>query len=154
MNSNLIKTYIQMANLLSKQSKCVKAFVGALIVKNGRIISSGVNGTPSGHVNCCELFDETAKDINSENFMKHKTWSSRNEIHAEINALTKAGTVEELNGDFYLFVNKAPCEQCQKMIALYNPIAVYYYDENETISDDSILNEVGIKNVNLFIEKL
>lgn len=144
MNLNLAKSYIDMAELLANQSKCVKASVGALVIKDGRIISSGVNGTPSGHINCCDLFDERAKNENSPKFKEHKEWSSRNEIHAEVNALTKAGSVEDLQDKIYVVVNKMPCEQCQKMIALYRPIAVYYRDIVDTIPSDSILYKAGI----------
>lgn len=154
MNLELARSYIEMCNLLSKQSKCVKASVGALIVRDGRIISSGVNGTPAGYVNCCDIFDYKAKDPQDKHkkFNKHKIWSMKNEIHAEVNALTKAGAVYELQNKFYLIVNKMPCEQCQKMIALYCPIAVYYYDEKDDIENDkdNILNSGGIKYFNLY----
>ena len=47
---------------LGKLSKCVSKKVGAIIVKNNRIISMGYNGTPRGVKNCCEIFDESPKE--------------------------------------------------------------------------------------------
>ena len=48
----LSQTYMQIAYLIAKNSKCVSWKVGALIEKDGRIISTGFNGTPAGQVNC------------------------------------------------------------------------------------------------------
>lgn len=135
---------------MAEESKCVKAKVGAIMVKDGRIISSGVNGSPSGHINCCDIYNQKDScDINHPEYDIHKQWSAENEIHAEVNALTKAGALDELQDKFYIFVNKMPCKQCQKMLALYRPIAVYYYDEIDTIDQDSILNKVGVANINV-----
>lgn len=151
MDIKLASSYIEMANLLAKQSKCAKTEVGALIVKEGRIISSGVNGTPSGYTNCNDKFDYRCKMEEYPQYEEHREWSSIHEIHAEVNALSRAGSIESLKGNFYLIVNKKPCLQCQKMIALYHPKAVYYYDEKESIEEDSILFSQGIGAVNLAV---
>ena len=67
---------------LGKLSKCVSKKVGAIIVKNNRIISMGYNGTPRGVKNCCEIFDESNFDRE-----EHHQWSKNSEIHAEMNAI-------------------------------------------------------------------
>ena len=67
---------------LSSESKCVSKKVGALIVKDMRIISTGYNGTLSGCKNCNDIFDET--NFNRD---EHHNWSIKNEIHAEQNAI-------------------------------------------------------------------
>ena len=46
--------YMEMAHSLAKLSKCVRLQVGCLLVKDGRVLSTGVNGTPSGYINCNE----------------------------------------------------------------------------------------------------
>ncbi|MGC7986150.1 hypothetical protein ACP3XM_25225, partial [Salmonella enterica] len=45
---------LQIAYLISQESKCCSWKVGAVIEKNGRIISTGYNGSPAGGVNCCD----------------------------------------------------------------------------------------------------
>ena len=65
-----------MAHSLAKLSKCVRLQVGCLLVKDGRVLSTGVNGTPSGYINC-----------NEANYEDHHQWSLRHEIHAELNAV-------------------------------------------------------------------
>ena len=47
-------TVLQIAYLISQESKCCSWKVGAVIEKNGRIISTGYNGSPAGGVNCCD----------------------------------------------------------------------------------------------------
>ena len=47
-------TVLQIAYLVSQESKCCSWKVGAVIEKNGRIISTGYNGSPAGGVNCCD----------------------------------------------------------------------------------------------------
>ncbi|MCW9025900.1 MAG: deaminase, partial [Thiovulaceae bacterium] len=51
------KNFINIANELSSASKCVSKQVGAVIVKDGRILSTGYNGTPAGYTNCSEHWD-------------------------------------------------------------------------------------------------
>ena len=48
------QAYLRMAHEWSLLSHATRAKVGAIIVKNGMIISDGYNGTPSGFDNCCE----------------------------------------------------------------------------------------------------
>ena len=68
--------YMEMAHSLAKLSKCVRLQVGCLLVKDGRVLSTGVNGTPSGYTNC-----------NEAEYEEHHAWSLRHEIHAELNAV-------------------------------------------------------------------
>ena len=50
--------FINIANEIAKFSKCQSKQVGCIIVKDKRIISSGCNGTPTGAINCSDLFDK------------------------------------------------------------------------------------------------
>ena len=71
------------------ESNCVKYKVGAVIVKDNRIILQGYNGTISGFLNCSEKFK--CLDLsNEENRDLHHKWSSAFEIHAEMNIISYA----------------------------------------------------------------
>lgn len=98
--------FLNIAKILSTASKCVSLKVGAVIVKDGRILSTGVNGTPNGHENCCDKFLERGH--------AHTTWSEKHEIHAEMNAIlfsAKNGT--KIDGaTIYTLIQ--PCWQCTK----------------------------------------
>ena len=72
--------FINIAKELATASKCVSKQVGAVIVKDGRILSTGYNGTPAGFINCCDHW-------NNEYTAEHHEWSKTYEIHAEMNAI-------------------------------------------------------------------
>ncbi|MBT5323050.1 MAG: dCMP deaminase, partial [Campylobacteraceae bacterium] len=74
------RNFINIAKELATASKCVSKQVGAVIVKDGRILSTGYNGTPPGHTNCCDHW-------NGKYTKDHHEWSKTYEIHAEMNAI-------------------------------------------------------------------
>ena len=93
---NKHKLFINMAELVSGQSTCCRLSVGAVLVKDNRVISIGFNGVPSGHKHCEEHFEEvcrsagTSKEeyFKSREFMDdHGKFSNENELHAEQNAI-------------------------------------------------------------------
>ena len=85
-------------------SKCSRVKVAALIVKDGRILSCGYNGTPAGQTNCNELFKTEAgkfyaRKSTTEEWLEyseeewkelHHEFANTNEIHAEMNAIAQA----------------------------------------------------------------
>jgi dCMP deaminase len=89
--------YMDIAHIVSKLSRCNRAKVGAIIVKNGNIISFGYNGTPTGFCNECEENDVTKDEV----------------IHAEMNAILKAGINAQ---GATMYVTMSPCIQCSKII--------------------------------------
>ena len=93
----LAHIYMNIALEVSKMSRCNRAKVGALLVKDNNIISYGFNGTPAGFCNDCEENGITKKEV----------------IHAEANAILKAG-VKSINSDLYLTLS--PCVDCCKLI--------------------------------------
>jgi len=95
------KAYLRMAFEWAKLSHCNRKQVGAIIVKDGIIISDGYNGTPSGFPNNCE-----DNDGNTHWFV----------LHAEANAITKvAKTTNNCNGAT-LYITLSPCKDCSKLI--------------------------------------
>jgi dCMP deaminase len=74
------ENFINIALELASASKCVSKQVGAVIVKDGRILSTGYNGTPAGFTNCCDHWDGKYTE-------DHHEWSKTYEIHAEMNAI-------------------------------------------------------------------
>lgn len=114
--------FMKTAFLLAEHSHCVSYHVGAVIVKDNRIISMGYNGTPPGTENCDAHFNKS-----SFNRTDHTTWSNQNEIHAEMNALAFAAKNGlEVDGcDMY--VTMSPCNHCLKNIVMSGIENIYYY---------------------------
>lgn len=95
------KAYLRMAETWANLSHCERKKVGALIVKDGMIISDGYNGTPSGFDNCCE--DEENKTY----------WYV---LHAEANAILKVAKSTHNAKDATLYLTMSPCKECSKLI--------------------------------------
>lgn len=95
------KAYLRMANTWAELSHCSRKKVGAIIVKDGMIISDGYNGTPAGFDNCCE----------NENGETH--WYV---LHAEANAILKLARSTNNGVGSTLYLTLSPCKDCSKLI--------------------------------------
>ena len=126
------KNFLKIAAELATASKCVSKQVGAVIVKDGRILSTGYNGTPAGYTNCCEHWDgEYTKD--------HHEWSKTYEIHAEMNAIIWAARKGISIEGATIYVTLEPCSECSKNVIasgikriVYNK--AYEHTHSEVIS--------------------
>lgn len=101
--------YLRMAAIVAESSKCVSLKVGAVLVREGRIISIGYNGTPPGTPNCCEVHRERGPE--------HSEWSNRWEIHAEMNCILFAGRNGISVENTTMYTTIEPCTQCLKNMA-------------------------------------
>ena len=95
------KSYLAMAGVWAENSYCVRRQVGALLVKDGSIISDGFNGTPSGFENICE--DEEGK-------------TKAYVMHAEANAITKVAKSSNNSNGATIYITTSPCIECAKLI--------------------------------------
>ena len=102
---NLDKTYMAMAEELSKLSYANRKKVGCLIVKDSQIISEGYNGTPKGFPNECEY-----RSYVDEEYTKPEV------LHAESNAITKLARSNNSSFGATVYVTLAPCFECSKLI--------------------------------------
>lgn len=156
-------TYLQIAYLISQESKCCSWKVGAVIEKDGRIISTGYNGSPSGGVNCCDHAAEQGwtklvpypihrgfgNDIvlAKEHRAAHSAWSANNEIHAELNAILFAARKGNSIEGATLYTTLSPCPDCTKAITQSGIKKVVYaelYDRSPENWAD-ILKQAGIE---------
>lgn len=101
------KNFINIANEIASASKCVSKQVGAVIVKDGRILSTGYNGTPAGYKNCNTHW-------NGEYTKDHHDWSKTYEIHAEMNAIIWAARKGISIEGATIYVTLEPCSECSK----------------------------------------
>ena len=122
-----INIFLNIASEIAKFSKCVSKQVGCVIVRDKRIISSGCNGSPSGAVNCCDVFDKE-KICDEEYRKKHHQFSESVECHAEENAIIIAAKYGISLKDSILYSSLKPCERCLKMIIALGIRKIYYRD--------------------------
>jgi dCMP deaminase len=139
------KIFINIATELATASKCVSKQVGAVIVKDGRILSTGYNGTPPGYTNCSEHWDNRYTS-------EHHEWSKTYEIHAEMNAIIWAARQGISIEDATIYVTLEPCSECSKNLIASGIKRIVYAKEYEHTHSSTIskfLNDNGVS-----IEKL
>ena len=139
------KNFINIAHELASASKCVSKRVGAVIVKNGRILSTGYNGTPAGYTNCCDHW-------NDEYTSEHHEWSKTYEIHAEMNAIIWAAREGISIKNATIYVTLEPCSDCSKNIIASGIKRIVYGKSYEHINSDVVTN--FIKDNGVIIEKI
>lgn len=124
------KAYLRMAKTWAELSHCERKQVGALIVKDGMIISDGFNGTPSGFDNCCE----------TENGETH--WYV---LHAEANAILKVAKSTHNCQEGTLYLTLSPCKECSKLVVQSGIKRVVYTNAYKDMSGVDFLQEAGVE---------
>jgi len=119
-------SYMKTAKLFAELSSARRRKVGAIIVKDDRIISIGYNGMPAGWDNNCE--DEVA-DYFSDRIPITTLKTKPEVLHAEANAIGKLARSNESGEGATMFVTCAPCMECAKMIYA-SGIKEVFYAEN------------------------
>ena len=151
MKQKFIDAYMKTAETFAELSSARRLHVGAIIVKDDRIISIGYNGMPSGWDNNCEdkfycddgdWSEQLLKEANQ--WMKYKLVTKPEVLHAETNAIAKLAKSTESGDGAKLFVTHAPCLDCAKLVYQSGINSVYY--RNNYRSDDGIrfLEKAGI----------
>jgi dCMP deaminase len=135
--------FMMLARVASFKSTCPRLAVGAVLVKDRRVISTGFNGAPSGMKEClikgCLMYQ--APDQERTHCI--------NTIHAEINALTHAKEV----GDT-LYTTNSPCINCFKALMSHNPnLKIVYLHEYDDPSRDYFIGFHKLENQMVQIQR-
>lgn len=118
-----------MAKEWAQLSHCTRKQVGALLVRDGMIISDGYNGTPSGFPNVCE----------DENGDTH--WYV---LHAEANAILKVARSTNNAKGSTLYITLSPCKECCKLILQAGITRMVYIDEYKDRTGIEFLTKAGL----------
>lgn len=111
MKNEIKRAHMEVAYIYGELSYCKRKQVGCIIVKDGRVISIGYNGTPPGWENKCEGDDgKTIPEVS----------------HAEENAVGKLAKSHESGEGASCFLTAAPCLPCAKLLATAGIKEVYY----------------------------
>lgn len=139
MKTKFIDAYIKAAQTFAELSSARRLKVGAIVVKDNRIISIGYNGTPPGWDNNCE--DELKWPNGVIQHLKTKP----EVIHAEMNAIGKLAQSNESGQDATMFITHQPCMECSKLIATAGIKSVFYRDEYRDDSGVKFLEQCGVE---------
>lgn len=138
MKDKFITAYMDVAERFAQLSSAKRLQVGAIVVKDDRIISIGYNGMPSGWDNCCEEWD-------GEDEWGNTIWKSKKEVlHAETNAIAKLARSPESGEGAAIFITHAPCIDCAKLIYQSGIATVYYKNEYRSTQGIDFLTKSGV----------
>lgn len=122
---NYSNLFMDIAQRTAIESNCVKYKVGAVIVKDNRIVLQGYNGTISGFLNCSEKFDKIDMNI-QQNRDNHSKWSNAFEVHAEMNIISYAAKKGISLENTTMYCTHNPCNNCLKHLIQAGIIKVIY----------------------------
>jgi len=125
------------AETFAELSHARRLHVGAIVVKDDRIISIGYNGMPAGWDNDCEDTIQHSDDT--------VTLKSKPELlHAETNAIAKLAKSTESGDGAVLFVTHSPCLDCAKLIFQSGIRSVFYRNSYRSIDGTTFLERSGV----------
>jgi len=132
--------FMEIARIVSKRSTCTRRSVGALIVKNKRILATGYNGAPTGLRHCMDLgcMREQLKVASGE---RHELCRG---LHAEQNAIIQAAYHGVSIAGAQLYSTHLPCSICIKMVINAGIGTVYYLDGYSDELSLQLIKESGI----------
>ena len=114
--------FMAITKLVAKRSTCRRRSVGAVLVKDKRILATGYNGAPSGIEHCIDIGCLREK-MNVASGERHELCRG---IHAEQNAIIQAAFHGVSIRDAILFCTNLPCSICAKMIVNAGIRTIYY----------------------------
>lgn len=131
--------------LVAKRSTCLRRAVGAVIVKDKRILSTGYNGAPTKVRHCAET-GCLRERLSVPSGEKHELCRG---IHAEQNAIIQAAYYGVSINNATLYCTNLPCSICAKMIINSGLRKIYYLSGYEDTVSNEVLNEAGIERIKL-----
>ncbi|KAF9567016.1 hypothetical protein CPC08DRAFT_627537 [Agrocybe pediades] len=131
--------FMTLASLASRRSNCMKRRVGAVLVRENRVLATGYNGTPRGLLNCNE---GGCPQCNGKTDGKSQHCLC---LHAEENALLEAGR-DRVGQDCVLYCNTCPCLTCTIKI-IQTGVKTVVYNLTYKVDDDSasLFKEAGVQ---------
>lgn len=151
----LDSVYINVAKEIASLSHCVRSKVGAVLVKDGNVISFGYNGTPSGMDNCCEDKKYVPSEAGAwvdidemlieypyrDSYGNYKLITKNNVIHAEVNAVLKAAKTGTSVDGSSLYLTLSPCLDCSKLILQAGVKRVVYLETYRNLDGPNFLKQ-------------
>lgn len=127
---------IRMAVITSARGTCLRAAVGAIISRDGRIISTGYVGSPRGLPHCTDVGCDTEAGT-----------GCMRTVHAEANAIAFAARHGIATDGAELHCTHSPCGSCAKLIVNSGIVRVVYDTEYRDASPLGLLGTAGIETV-------
>lgn len=132
--------FMQMAILASKRSTCLRRAVGAVLVRDNQVISTGYNGSPKHTRHCAETGCLRAQ-MNVPSGEKHELCRG---VHAEQNAIIQAAINGSSTRGTTLYCTHQPCSICARLIINAEIRTVYIANGYPDALGEQLLSEAGV----------
>jgi len=139
MKEKFVSAYMDVAERFAELSSARRLHVGAIVVKDDRIISIGYNGMPSGWDNNCEFEYKNPQTKITELITRPEV------LHAETNCIAKLAKSNESGMGATMFITHAPCLDCAKLIYQSGISSVLYRNSYRDTSGVTFLERSGVK---------
>ena len=135
--------FMTITKMVAKRSTCLRRQVGAVLVKDKRILSTGYNGAPAG-ITHCEEAGCIRKELNVPSGERHELCRG---LHAEQNAIIQAAYHGVSVDGSTLYCTNKPCIICSKMLINAGIKEIVFMEGYDDSLADAMLKEAGIKMV-------
>ena len=145
-----VNYYLDLAEMVSQRSTCLRKHYGAVIVNNDEVVSTGYVGAPRGRKNCSDIGRCIREELNVPRGERYELCRS---VHAEANAIISASRERMLGASMYLtgvdgrtgeyVENSCSCSMCKRMIINAGIEKIYIRDNK---------NDYRVIDVNDWIE--
>lgn len=133
--------FMDIAELVARRSTCTRRAVGAVLVKDKRVLSTGYNGAPSGIRHCSET-GCLREQLNVPSGERHELCRG---IHAEQNAIIQAAYYGVSINGATLFCTHLPCSICTKMLINSGIKTIYYASGYADSLASEMMEEAGLE---------
>jgi dCMP deaminase len=135
--------FMDIVKLVARRSTCLRRSVGAILVKDKRILATGYNGAPSGLKHCLEV-GCLREQLNIRSGERHELCRG---LHAEQNAIIQSALHGVSLKGATLYCTNQPCSICAKMIINAGIVRVLYRDGYRDSMAEDMLKEAGVETV-------
>jgi dCMP deaminase len=138
---NIDEYFLKIATVVAQRSTCHRHDVGAVLVRDKQILSTGYNGAAAGTKDCLEL-GCLRDELKIPSGTRHEICRA---VHAEQNAIIQAALHGVTTDDSTLYCTHSPCNLCAKIMVnagVKRVVCINYYPDD---SWQSLFNEAGVK---------
>ena len=154
-----INYYLDLAEMVSQRSTCLRRRYGAVIVNNDEVVSTGYNGAPRGRKNCTEVGWCIREKLKIPRGERYEICRS---VHAEANAIISAARDRMLGASLYLtgvdaqtgeyVANSSSCSMCKRQVINAGITKVYVRDDKDSyrvvdVNEDWVVNDESLEGV-------
>ena len=133
--------FMNITNLVAERSTCLRRAVGAVLVKDKRILSTGYNGAPANLKHCSEV-GCLREQLGVESGKMHELCRG---IHAEQNAIIQAAYHGVSVKGAVIYCTNQPCSICARMIINAGIVKIYYQSGYADALAKELLGEANIE---------